>query len=104
MRKALLPDDISQQPCKWMDFHKLIKICIPELFHDVTIFGCCIQDTNRFKVMHLSISSKTNPPPQEQTRWKRLEGGKNPPPGQSLCTRNPPRGQNKEVKATSPGT
>ena len=48
-------------------------------------------------LLQVSISSKTIP--LGQTSGTRLEGSKNPPPGQSLCTKTLPLGQNRESKA-----
>ena len=48
-------------------------------------------------VMSVSVSSITIPP------GTRLEGSKNPPPGQSLCTKALPSGLKRESKAPSPG-
>ena len=45
--------------------------------------------------MQVSTSSKTIPPPGHD-----LKGEKIVPPGQSLCTKALPSGQNKESKAT----
>ena len=47
------------------------------------------------------IRNHLSPPPPPGTR---LEGGKNHPPGQSLCTRPLPSGQNRESKAPTTGT
>ena len=44
-----------------------------------------------------------NHPPLGQTPGTRLEGSKNPPPGQPLCTKSLPSGQNRESKAPPPG-
>ena len=53
-------------------------------------------------LMQVSISSKTIPP-WDKPPGHDLKGATTLPPGQSLCTKTLPSGQNRESKAPPPG-